>query len=204
MTTSNQPIEPSLVTEPIACQMLGVGRTTIFHLRTTGEIRSVLIKSKKSNVSGRRMYVVESLKEYVKRLLEESDVAVEAPANSSTPLTQSAEEGVNNGNAWERSISNLAESARQACIAQALPREDLVNARKRTEDALSKHSLCADDRFDIMGIAAITQGLLASGHFTHREDDCGELGKNGDDIVVDAAVEVWDRILTRVAQSREP
>jgi hypothetical protein len=60
--------EPLLVTEPEACQMLRLGRTTLFHLRRTGAIRSVLVKTRKGNVSGRRMYPVEALRAYVESL----------------------------------------------------------------------------------------------------------------------------------------
>lgn len=61
-------VEPLLVTEPEACQMLRLGRTTLFHLRRTGAVRSVLVKTRKGNISGRRMYPVDALRAYVESL----------------------------------------------------------------------------------------------------------------------------------------
>ena len=58
-------LEPLMVTEPEACRLLQLGRTTLFHLRTKGLIKSVLVKTRKSNIGGRRMYPMESLREYV-------------------------------------------------------------------------------------------------------------------------------------------
>lgn len=74
MTTNDTPlqiagnVEPLMVTEAEACRILQLGRTTIFHLRSTGAIKSVLVKTRKGNVSGRRMYPMESLRAYVAAL----------------------------------------------------------------------------------------------------------------------------------------
>lgn len=61
-------LQPLLVTEPEACRILGIGRTTIFHLRREGRLRSVLVKTHKHNVSGRRMYRLSDLNAYVEAL----------------------------------------------------------------------------------------------------------------------------------------
>lgn len=66
--TKTSAVAPLLVTEPEACKMLSLGRTTLFHLRRTGAIRSVLVKTRKGNVSGRRMYPVDALRDYVESL----------------------------------------------------------------------------------------------------------------------------------------
>lgn len=64
-------VEPLLVSEPEACRILQLGRTTLFHLRTSGAIKSVLVKTRKGNLSGRRMYPMESLRAYVADLQTE-------------------------------------------------------------------------------------------------------------------------------------
>lgn len=55
---------------PTACRMLGIGVTTLFQLRKTGQIKSVVIKTNKANAHGRRMFPVASLKAYVESLTE--------------------------------------------------------------------------------------------------------------------------------------
>ena len=62
---STNSIEPLMVTETDACRVLRLGRTTVFHLRTGGLIKSVLVKTRKGNIGGRRMYPMDSLREYV-------------------------------------------------------------------------------------------------------------------------------------------
>ena len=74
--------EPLMVTEAEACRMLRLGRTTLFHLRRSGQIKSVLVKTHRGNISGRRMYPLESLRAYVADLQAQDQHTGEADLDS--------------------------------------------------------------------------------------------------------------------------
>ena len=76
---------PLLVSQQQACQILGIGATTLYHLRRTGAVRSVLVtgggdrrKAVSGSGPGRRLYVMASLREYVAGL-EESQAQSQVP-----------------------------------------------------------------------------------------------------------------------------
>ena len=62
-----------LVPDHEACRMLGIRPTTLFHLRKLGVIKSVVIKSHRGNLKGRRLFSVESIKAYAQKLLKEAE-----------------------------------------------------------------------------------------------------------------------------------
>lgn len=64
-------LQPLLVPESTTRKILNIGRTSLWSLTREGHLRSVLVKMKKGNISGRRMYRLEDIHAYVASLTGE-------------------------------------------------------------------------------------------------------------------------------------
>ncbi len=64
----NQALQPAALPVNLACQYLGCGRSTLYILLAQGRVKSVVHKTHKSNVRGRRVFLRDSLDTYLESL----------------------------------------------------------------------------------------------------------------------------------------
>jgi hypothetical protein len=64
-------VKPAALPVDLACKYIGCGRSTLYILLTQGAVKSVVHKTHKGNVRGRRVFLRESLDSYLKSLEEE-------------------------------------------------------------------------------------------------------------------------------------
>jgi len=67
---STKSILPAALSADESARYIGVGRTTLYELYNNGLIKSVLVKTRRGNVSGRRVFLRASLDAYLRSLAQ--------------------------------------------------------------------------------------------------------------------------------------